>query len=287
MRSATIENKKMVNEHQNIDLSIRTISNGAYTTLKWIAIITMMFHHTAHLLYYFSLISATDYLACKTIGVLAFPIFCFLLVECYYHTQNKPRHFIRIFILALISEIPWDIFVNGSLIETTFQNVCFTLALGFLMLWTMDIPFEKMVKIVRPKTNENGRLVRILVGAIRFDLIGIFALFAFILKSDFSWYGILLIGLFRLAHVRKHRIAWVITGIATFVLIRLPYDITSLFAFAAIPIIGLAISSTNSKKCKGIISLDFLQLKAFQIIARFFYPAHLILFALITYFFSI
>ena len=49
-------------------------------TLKLIAMITMFIDHMAAILLPYD---SAAYLICRYIGRLAFPIFCFLLVECF------------------------------------------------------------------------------------------------------------------------------------------------------------------------------------------------------------
>lgn len=115
----------------------RGISGAA---LKWIAIITMLIDHSAAVFgneitaYFYSQI---PYICLRGIGRLAFPIFCFLLVEGYVHTSNRMKYGVRLFIFAIISEIPFDLAFNGRL-NWTYQNVFFTLTLGLIAISVLE-----------------------------------------------------------------------------------------------------------------------------------------------------
>lgn len=121
--------------------------------LKFIAIITMLIDHIgaviiengilhAQDLEKFSAILATpqgqliwnaDFVV-RCIGRLAFPIFCFLLVEGFQYTRNVRKYAMRLGIFALVSEIPFDLAINGQVFSLTTQNVYFTLLLGLIAL---------------------------------------------------------------------------------------------------------------------------------------------------------
>ncbi len=119
-------------------------------TLKHIALITMLMDHTnkAILFQILELDSPSAFLIfCSDLfsilGRIAFPIFCFLLVEGFFHTGNKANYLRNLMIFAAISEIPFDMFLSGRLFYVQHQNVFFTLTVGFLMMWGMDAIKEK------------------------------------------------------------------------------------------------------------------------------------------------
>lgn len=77
------------------------------------------------------------YTTMRSIGRLAFPIFCFLIVEGFIHTRNVNKYIVRLGTFALISEIPFDLAKSDVLLEWSHQNVMFTLLAGLLALWAI------------------------------------------------------------------------------------------------------------------------------------------------------
>ncbi|HHX10496.1 MAG TPA: conjugal transfer protein TraX [Firmicutes bacterium] len=72
------------------------------------------------------------------IGRMAFPIFCFLLVQGFIYTSDRRNYKLRLLIFALLSEIPfnlalWDTYHFGT------SNVLFTLFLGLISLEAMEM----------------------------------------------------------------------------------------------------------------------------------------------------
>ena len=75
-------------------------------------------------------------------GRLAFPIFCFLLVEGFVHTRDVKKYVRRLFLFALISEVPFDLAFFRTPFALDHQNVYWTLALGVLAMTGLK-RFEK------------------------------------------------------------------------------------------------------------------------------------------------
>lgn len=82
--------------------------------------------------------SLLDFEFLTMIGRIAFPIFCFLIVEGFYHTRNVNKYLQRIFIGAVISEIPFNLVAGGHWTYLTHQNVLWTFFLGILMLKCLE-----------------------------------------------------------------------------------------------------------------------------------------------------
>ena len=75
--------------------------------LKFIAVISMLIDHIAVI--FQASLSESIYFILRAAGRLSFPLFCFLLVEGFFHTRNKKRYQQRLFIFAVLSELPYDL----------------------------------------------------------------------------------------------------------------------------------------------------------------------------------
>ena len=123
----------------------RILSGSA---LKLIAIITMLIDHTGAVLLsmyqpaqrvLFTLLGReySVYLIFRDIGRVAFPIFCFLLLEGFRHTGSRFRYGRNLLLFALISELPWNLMFTNTL-RYERQNVFFTLFLGYLAFCAIE-----------------------------------------------------------------------------------------------------------------------------------------------------
>ena len=95
--------------------------------LKVIAMVTMFLDHLAYLF-----IDPYDdlYPVLRGIGRLAFPLYCFLLVEGFLHTQNYRRYLVRMGLFAVVAEIPFDLVLSGISMDWSHQSVMVTLFIG-------------------------------------------------------------------------------------------------------------------------------------------------------------
>ena len=100
--------------------------------LKLIAIITMTIDHIG------VVFGTPFYNFLRAVGRISFPIFAFLLTEGYVHTKSFSKYFLRLLVLAVISEIIYDYVFFGSFIYSDANNIFFTLALGLLTLFLLD-----------------------------------------------------------------------------------------------------------------------------------------------------
>lgn len=119
------------------------------SALKAIAVVSMLIDHvTAHLLeadpqmttvlFDAGTIHVSWYFILRTIGRLAFPIFCFLLVEGFVYTHDRVRYGCNLLAFALISEVPFDLARTLTFFDITYQNVFWTLLLGFLGMYAYE-----------------------------------------------------------------------------------------------------------------------------------------------------
>lgn len=107
------------------------------TVLKLIACLSMFIDHLGAVCF-------SGMMGFRIIGRLAFPIYCFLLVEGAVHTRNMKKYILRMGIFALISEVPFDLAFYHRLVYTGHQNVFFTLGLGLLAIWFLEHPIEQL-----------------------------------------------------------------------------------------------------------------------------------------------
>lgn len=102
------------------------------TTYMSLHIMAMLFMLCDHL--WGTIVSGNDWLTC--VGRICFPIFAFLVVEGYFHTSNLKKYVQRLFVFAVLSEIPFNLMMGSRIIYPIHQNVLWTflIAIGLIHL---------------------------------------------------------------------------------------------------------------------------------------------------------
>ncbi len=115
--------------------------------IKWIALLTMLIDH-------FGVVVWPQIEIFRIIGRISFPLYIFLLVEGFYHTKSRKRYFFRLLLLAVISEIPFDMGLllsagdirYGIVTQPARQNVMWTLLLGFIYMAFYEIVESRLYR---------------------------------------------------------------------------------------------------------------------------------------------
>ena len=126
------------------------------------------------------------------IGRLAFPIFAFQIVEGFAYTHNFRKYVGRVFLFALVSEIPFNLAFYGTISYPEHQNVMFTFCIALLLLAVIE------------RAREKSRTVFVLT-AVACTVLGY--LVGYVLQVDYYGEGILMVMLFYL--FRDMRFGWV------------------------------------------------------------------------------
>lgn len=134
-------------EHSAVS-SISRMKVLSGSALKVIACLSMLTDHLAQFyLYKFAwtetvLFTAlgkviTPYQLMLMFGRFAFPLFVFLLVIGFERTHNKTKYGLNLLLLAILSEIPFNLMSGQSLLFPK-QNVVFTLFMGFVAMCCLE-----------------------------------------------------------------------------------------------------------------------------------------------------
>lgn len=219
--------------------------------LKLIALITMAIDHTAavanvHLMPGGTFPFSTDaFFTChmyygwmRVIGRMAFPIYCFLLVEGFHYTRDRRKYALLLLLFAMISEIPFDLAFAARMVDWSYNNVMWTLLLGLLMMWLIEV------------LKDRGKILVVVI-------IALTALVAELAHVDYGAAGIMAIALLYIIRERR------MLGFALSVLILgLTCSATEFFALLML----IPIALYNGQRGR--------QIKYFFYA---FYPAHLMI----------
>ena len=77
-------------------------------------------------------------LVMQAISTCAAPVFCFLLVEGFTHTENLKNYMIRVAGLAVMTEIPFNYAMCGQWIDLSSRNPVFAMMLCLVLMYFFD-----------------------------------------------------------------------------------------------------------------------------------------------------
>lgn len=241
------------------------------STLKLIAVITMLIDHigaavmgrmvlirngaTAENPWITSLVYdeyTIAYMVMRYIGRIAFPIYCFLLVEGFQRTHNKWKYAFRLGVFAMLSEIPFDLAFNSKVLEFEYQNVFLTLLFGLFAMIAVDFIERREWVAGNYLWNE---AVKWILGILS---VAVFAGVAKLMRTDYDAIGVGCIMLLYL--FRKNKTTQIIVGCVSFL-----WELTAPLAF-------IPIAFYNGKRGLKLKYLFYV-----------FYPLHLLILYLICH----
>lgn len=103
--------------------------------LRFIACIAMLLDHIGY---------SWGIIEIRMIGRIAFPIFVYLIYNGYKHTSSKTKYALRLFLFAVLSQVPFSLFCHRGIWGTN-GNVFFTLLAALLCLWSVDVMRSRRV----------------------------------------------------------------------------------------------------------------------------------------------
>ena len=195
---------------------------------------------------------AEFYYACRIIGRIAFPIYCFLLCEGMRHTRSPQKYILRLAIGIPMAELPFDLLFWGG-VTWEHQNVMVTLTLGAVMLLCMDKTEKEWLRLL---------------------LVIPFAILAEVFRCDYGGWGIATIAVFALIPgltaqtVCLALICWLMGSPAVPVLgVRIPIEL-----FAVLAMLPIALYSGRKRTASPTVQWGF----------YLFYPVHLLILWMIS-----
>lgn len=201
--------------------------------LKIIAMVTMLIDHVA---YYLIPHGTIPYLVMRMVGRIAFPIFAYYLATGYRRTSNINKYMARMFVFALVTQVPFYFFAHGDF----YLNVMFTFSMALLML----------------RLYEKNNLLWVVV-----------LFLADVLNMDYGAYGLLIVLIFYLFADNKKK---------TFVMILiLSLIYNSLSALDHGNIQWDYYIQTLCVLAVPIIYFDFKLIRINKYISYLFYPVHI------------
>ena len=214
----------------------------AQEELKCIACVTMLMDHIGAVFFPYAI-------WLRIIGRVSFPIYCFLISEGVHHTRSPMKYGLRLLLVALIAELPYDLLFYDQF-TWAHNSVMVTLLLGY----GAGIAMKQSPGLIK------------LIAPLPFLLAGRF------LGGSYGMYGVAVVVMFLLTKEVPYRpaIQLLLMVLLCLRMAGFPYDIGIQF-YAVFSLIPIFLYS-GEKRSRG---------KALQWAFTLFYPAHMLLLLLI------
>lgn len=242
-------------------------------------------------------IGTTVYLIMRLIGRLAFPLYCFFIYEGFNHTRNILKYSGRLLLLAIISEIPFNLMLNHTMLSARYQNVFWTLLIGLIVIWEID-GFEKR------------KINKYLIGFLQFVIVMAGIALAECFHTDYGAIGVFAVVIYWLLAYKKRLIAsscilvitvaniifgqmsrnmMIIQILFVIAYIYLLYTMEKRYSGRIYGVFGctLGLTVNNSIEFSSFLIIPLMLLyngergKINKWVFYFYYPVHILLFALV------
>lgn len=240
------------------------------TGLKIIAMITMVIDHFAGGLFEYWVLhnkgamSAETFegfhFACKLmrgVGRMAFPIYCYLLVEGFLHTKNVKKYALRLGAIAVLSEVPFDYLFRRKLFFLEYNNVIWDLLIALGCLYAYSLIEKRKFDIVMEYV---AKLSVMALGMV----------LTFFMYLDYAEAGVCCVSIMYFFHSfdKEREILGFSLGVASLALFSSESEMWALFM--VIPL--YLYNGRRGRDSKAIRTFFYL-----------FYPAHIAVFAVVAY----
>ncbi len=139
----------------------------------------------------------TAAVVCEVVSWTALPWYAWILVRGYHNTHNVNFYTLRLLILALICEVPYDITTSGCAVDMRSQNPVFGLVIALFVLSGIDMIRTRLSGVSRVMAG-----VGIVIAGLLWNIIGKVGV-----RQHIFWGGALLLGFVLIFELlQKHEI---------------------------------------------------------------------------------
>lgn len=224
--------------------------------LKIIAIVSMLIDHFA--LYNNLYIPNNLYIACRIIGRIAMPIFCFLIVQGYFNTSNLKKYILRLFLLAVVTQLGFimlDIinirYIGNTSILFLKLNLIFSFAISIILIYLIK-------NICCGINNKNVSIYKILL---QFLTVILILMLYKLIKFEYDiWVPVIILGIYglqMLSNIIKNKLIYIILLIVVIVVPATINSYLGIYTVLSIPII-LLYNGKLGKKNKLLRNLFYI-----------------------------